>query len=44
MSRRSPGSRFSFIRQEAGSVLLFVDGAAFDCQGEAARLAGLELD
>lgn len=37
--RRSAGSRFSFIRQEANSVLLFADGAAFDCHGETARLA-----
>jgi len=37
--RRSSGSRFSFIRGEAGSVLLFADGASFDCHGETARLA-----
>jgi 50S ribosomal protein L16 3-hydroxylase len=36
---RSPGSRFSFIRQEAGSLILFVDGASLDCHGETARLA-----
>jgi 50S ribosomal protein L16 3-hydroxylase len=36
---RSPGSRFSFIRQEAGSLMLFADGASFDCSAETARLA-----
>jgi 50S ribosomal protein L16 3-hydroxylase len=36
---RSPGSRFSFIRREAGSLVLFVNGASFDCHGETARLA-----
>lgn len=28
---RNPASRFSFIRQHAGSVLLFVDGQCFEC-------------
>jgi 50S ribosomal protein L16 3-hydroxylase len=37
--RRSPGSRFSFIRRESGSVMLFANGASFDCDGEVARLA-----
>ncbi|HEX8256244.1 MAG TPA: cupin domain-containing protein [Allosphingosinicella sp.] len=37
--RRSPGSRFSFLRQEDGSVLLFADGASLDCDGETARVA-----
>lgn len=37
--RRSPGSRFSFIRQDTASVLLFVDGATFDCHGETSRIA-----
>jgi len=32
--RRNPASRFSFIRQHANSVLLFVDGQCFDCAGE----------
>jgi 50S ribosomal protein L16 3-hydroxylase len=36
---RNPASRFSFIRQGADAVLLFVDGACFECAGEAARLA-----
>jgi 50S ribosomal protein L16 3-hydroxylase len=37
--RRSPGSRFSFIRQEPNSVLLFANGASFPCHGATARLA-----
>jgi 50S ribosomal protein L16 3-hydroxylase len=37
--RRTPGSRLSFIRRDAGSVLLFADGTSFDCGGETARLA-----
>jgi 50S ribosomal protein L16 3-hydroxylase len=36
---RNPASRFSFIRQQAGSVLLFVDGQCFECAGETAALA-----
>lgn len=36
---RNPASRFSFIRGEAGAVLLFVDGASFACAGAAADLA-----
>ena len=35
---RNPASRFSFVRQGAG-VLLFVDGEAFECAGEAAVFA-----
>ncbi|MPT47943.1 MAG: cupin domain-containing protein [Sphingobium sp.] len=35
---RNPASRFSFIRQE-GAVLLFVDGACFECSREIAALA-----
>jgi 50S ribosomal protein L16 3-hydroxylase len=37
--RHNPASRFSFIRGQAGSVLLFVDGSSFDCGGQTARLA-----
>ncbi|WP_313807203.1 cupin domain-containing protein [Sphingobium sp.] len=37
--RRNPASRFSFIRQSDGSVLLFVDGQSFACSGETALLA-----
>jgi len=41
---RNPACRFSFIRHEEAAVSLFVDGAAFDCVGEAAafveRLCG----
>mgnify|MGYP001099444139 CR=1 FL=1 len=36
---RNPASRFSFIRQAEGAVLLFVDGHCFDCMGDAASLA-----
>lgn len=36
---RNPASRFSFIRQDAGDVLLFVDGESFECTEEAAELA-----
>jgi 50S ribosomal protein L16 3-hydroxylase len=36
---RNPASRFSFVRQSAGGVLLFVDGACFVCTGEVAAFA-----
>lgn len=36
---RNPASRFSFVRQEAHSLLLFVDGACFECGQETAALA-----
>jgi 50S ribosomal protein L16 3-hydroxylase len=36
---RSPGSRFSFVREGAGSVCLFADGQSFDCGNETAALA-----
>lgn len=36
---RNPASRFAFIRQEGGGVLLFVDGESFSCVGETAGLA-----
>jgi 50S ribosomal protein L16 3-hydroxylase len=36
---RNPASRFSFVRQEADAVLLFVDGQCFECAGETAALA-----
>lgn len=32
--RRNPASRFSFIRESAHALLLFVDGHCFDCAGE----------
>jgi 50S ribosomal protein L16 3-hydroxylase len=35
---RNPASRFSFVRQDT-DVLLFVDGACFDCKAEAAVFA-----
>ncbi|HEY5723068.1 MAG TPA: cupin domain-containing protein [Allosphingosinicella sp.] len=37
--RRNPASRFSFIRQPAGSLILFADGECFECGPEAAALA-----
>jgi 50S ribosomal protein L16 3-hydroxylase len=36
---RNPASRFSFIRREGQGVLLFADGACFDCEDEAATFA-----
>jgi 50S ribosomal protein L16 3-hydroxylase len=36
---RNPASRFSFIRQSADLLLLFVDGECFECIQEAAALA-----
>lgn len=37
--RRNPASRFSFIRQAAGPLLLFVDGRCFECGEESAAFA-----
>lgn len=37
--RRNPASRFSFVRPEAGSLLLFVDGRTLECDNETAALA-----
>jgi len=36
---RNPASRFSFIAQGAGAVLLFVDGESWLCEGATATLA-----
>ncbi len=36
---RNPASRFSFIRGQAGAVVLFVDGELFDCVEEMTRFA-----
>ncbi|MEK6638895.1 MAG: cupin domain-containing protein, partial [Pseudomonadota bacterium] len=36
---RNPASRFSFIRESADGVLLFVDGNCFECRGAVAPLA-----
>ncbi len=36
---RNPASRFSFVRGDAGLVLLFVDGECIECSGEIAELA-----
>lgn len=36
---RNPASRFSFVRHEAGTVTLFVDGASHRCVGPAADFA-----
>lgn len=38
---RNPASRFSFIRQDADGVLLFVDGSCFECSAAAATFAEL---
>lgn len=37
--RRNPASRFSFIRQQADFVLLFVDGQCFECANETSAFA-----
>jgi 50S ribosomal protein L16 3-hydroxylase len=36
---RNPASRFSFVRQGAGNVLLFVDGTSFECAEAAVAFA-----
>ncbi len=36
---QNPASRFSFVREGAGQVLLFVDGECFDCAGKVSALA-----
>ena len=36
---RNPASRFSFVRQDEGAVLLFVDGECFETVGDAASFA-----
>lgn len=36
---RNPASRFSFVRQDANSILLFVDGQSFECAGETMAFA-----
>ena len=36
---RNPASRFSFVRQGANSVMLFIDGQSFACSGELASFA-----
>jgi 50S ribosomal protein L16 3-hydroxylase len=36
---RNAASRFSFIRQDAGPLLLFVDGQCFECAGAVAAFA-----
>ncbi|HSQ96545.1 MAG TPA: cupin domain-containing protein [Croceibacterium sp.] len=36
---RNPASRFSFIRDEKGRVILFVDGCSHDCSGPAGNFA-----
>jgi 50S ribosomal protein L16 3-hydroxylase len=38
---RNPASRFAFIRQDSGALVLFVDGAAYDCAGDVATFAEL---
>lgn len=36
---RNPASRFSFIRQSEGAILLFVDGTCFECTDEVTAFA-----
>jgi 50S ribosomal protein L16 3-hydroxylase len=36
---RNPASRFSFVRRQAGGVMLFADGECFICDGENAAMA-----
>lgn len=36
---RNPASRFSFIRQDAGKLLLFVDGQCYACAGDTGAFA-----
>ena len=36
---RNPASRFAFVRQDGGAVLLFVDGTSFETTGDAAAFA-----
>ncbi|MBA4305899.1 MAG: cupin [Sphingopyxis sp.] len=36
---RNPASRFSFLRQDDTTIMLFVDGATFHCAGASARFA-----
>ena len=36
---RNPASRFAFVRSGADAVILFVDGMAYDCEGETAVFA-----
>jgi 50S ribosomal protein L16 3-hydroxylase len=38
---RNQASRFAFIRQAERAVVLFVDGAAYDCAGDTATFAEL---
>jgi 50S ribosomal protein L16 3-hydroxylase len=41
---RNPASRFAFIRQDGGTIVLFVDGEPFDCAAERATFAELVCD
>jgi 50S ribosomal protein L16 3-hydroxylase len=36
---RNPASRFAFVREQGGSLVLFVDGVASECDGAAATFA-----
>lgn len=36
---RNPASRFAFVRESEDAVMLFVDGAAYACTGDAAAFA-----
>lgn len=37
--QRNPASRFAFVREGGGAVVLFVDGETFECDADIARLA-----
>lgn len=37
--QRNPASRFAFVRQGGGALVLFVDGEAFECGADSAALA-----
>lgn len=36
---RNPASRFSYIKDEGGSIMLFVDGEIYECDGDEAAFA-----
>jgi 50S ribosomal protein L16 3-hydroxylase len=36
---RNPACRFAFVREEAGGLMLFVDGQSYSCHGESAGFA-----
>ena len=34
---RNPASRFAFVRERPGALMLYVDGEGFECHGDAAQ-------